>query len=94
MLKSQVLDKGFIEVVDSLGDDLTVVNSARVSFGKRKTKFDKSDEIVLPKTMLGMRYQVGMFLSLTFIIRVFGENRVMITNRQVKVYWMIYNRLE
>ncbi len=44
MLKSQVLDKGFIEVVDSLGNDLTVVNSARVSFGKRKTKFDKSDE--------------------------------------------------
>ena len=44
MLKSKVLDKGFIEVVDSLGDDLTVVNSARVSFGKRKTKFDKSDE--------------------------------------------------
>jgi len=44
MLKSQVLDKGFIEVVDSLGIDLTVVSSARVSFGKRKTKFDKSDE--------------------------------------------------
>ena len=32
----KVLDKGFIEVVDSLGSDLTVVNSARVSFGKRK----------------------------------------------------------
>ena len=43
-MKIQVLDKGFIEVVDSLGSDLTVVNSARVSFGKRKTKFDKSDE--------------------------------------------------
>mgnify|MGYP001000610136 CR=1 FL=1 len=40
-MKSQVLDKGFIDVVDSLGNDLTVVNSARVSFGKRKTKFDK-----------------------------------------------------
>ena len=39
-----VLDKGFIEVVDPLGDDLTVVNSARVSFGKRKKKWDKSDE--------------------------------------------------
>ena len=36
MLKNKVLDKGFIEVVDSLGNDLTVVNSARVSFGKRK----------------------------------------------------------
>ena len=35
-MKNQVLDKGFVEVVDSLGNDLTVVNSARVSFGKRK----------------------------------------------------------
>ena len=43
-MKSKVLDKGFIEVVDSLGDDLTVVNSARVSFGKRKKYWDKSDE--------------------------------------------------
>ena len=44
MLKIDVLDKGFVEVVDSLGSDLTVVNSARVSFGKRKEKWDKSDE--------------------------------------------------
>ena len=43
-MKSQVLDKGFIEVVDSLGNDLTVVNSARVSFGKRKEKWDNGDE--------------------------------------------------
>jgi len=43
-MKNEVLDKGFIEVVDSLGNDLTVVNSARVSFGKRKEKWDKSDE--------------------------------------------------
>jgi len=43
MLKSKVLDKGFIEVIDSLGNDLTVVNSARVSFGKRKKYWDKSD---------------------------------------------------
>jgi len=43
-MKTKVLDKGFIEVIDSLGDDLTVVNSARVSFGKRKTKWDKGDE--------------------------------------------------
>ena len=43
-MKTKVLDKGFIEVIDSLGNDLTVVNSARVSFGKRKTKWDKGDE--------------------------------------------------
>ena len=43
-LKETVLDEGFIEVIDYLGDDLTVANSARVSFGKRKKKYDKSDE--------------------------------------------------
>ena len=43
-MKNQVLDKGFVDVVDSLGNDLTVVNSARVSFGKRKKYWDKSDE--------------------------------------------------
>jgi len=42
-MKKEVLDKGFVEVIDSLGNDLTVVNSARVSFGKRKEVYDKSD---------------------------------------------------
>jgi len=42
-LKTDVLDKGFIEVIDKLGSDLTVVNSARVSFGKRKDRFEDSD---------------------------------------------------
>ena len=39
----KVLDKGFVEVIDTLGNDLTVVNSARVSFGKRKTVWSASD---------------------------------------------------
>ena len=43
-LKETVLDEGFVEVIDHLGNDLTVSNSARVSFGKRKKKYDKSDE--------------------------------------------------
>ena len=42
-MKKEVLDKGFVEVIDSLGDDLTVVNSARVSFGKRKSVWSASD---------------------------------------------------
>ena len=36
-------DIGFIELVDSMGSDLTVTNSARVSFGKRKEKLSKGD---------------------------------------------------
>ncbi len=39
-----VLDHGFVELVDALGSDLTVVNSARVSFGKRKTELSEGDE--------------------------------------------------
>jgi len=46
-MKIEVLDKGFVDLVDHLGDDLTVVNSARVSFGKRKEELDSSDEKLL-----------------------------------------------
>lgn len=39
-----VLDHGFVTLIDSLGSDLTVVNAARVSFGKRKAQLDEADE--------------------------------------------------
>ena len=42
-MKIDVLDKGYIEVVDSLGDDLTPVNAARVSFGGRSDVFTEKD---------------------------------------------------
>ncbi|MCX6161910.1 MAG: FAD-dependent thymidylate synthase [Ignavibacteriae bacterium] len=42
-----VLDKGFIEVIDHLGNDLTVANSARVSFGKRKSEYDERDRVLV-----------------------------------------------
>ena len=34
----------FVKLIDSMGDDLTVVNAARVSFGKRKEKFTEGDK--------------------------------------------------
>ena len=42
-MKIDVLDKGYIEVVDTLGDDLTPVNAARVSFGGRSKTFEEKD---------------------------------------------------
>ncbi len=42
-----VLDKGFVDLVSSMGNDLSIVNAARVSFGKHKTEFDSSDEKLL-----------------------------------------------
>jgi len=42
-MKIDVLDKGYIELVDTLGDDLTPVNAARVSFGGRSKDFTDKD---------------------------------------------------
>ena len=42
-MKIDVLDKGYIEVVDTLGSDLTPVNAARVSFGGRSDQFTDKD---------------------------------------------------
>jgi thymidylate synthase (FAD) len=43
MSRIEVLDKGFIELIDHLGNDLTIVNAARVSFGKQKTEMTDAD---------------------------------------------------
>ena len=42
-MKIDVLDKGYVELVDTLGDDLTPVNAARVSFGGRSEEFTNKD---------------------------------------------------
>lgn len=42
-----VLDHGFVDLMDSMADDLAVVNAARVSFGARKEVMDLSDEKLL-----------------------------------------------
>jgi thymidylate synthase (FAD) len=38
-----VLDRGFVKLVDHMGTDLSVVNAARVSYGKRKDSLDEGD---------------------------------------------------
>jgi len=67
--KTVVLDKGFIEVIDILGSDLTVVNSARVSFGKRKTKLDKSDEKLIKYLIENKHYSPFRHVLVQFHIK-------------------------
>jgi thymidylate synthase (FAD) len=40
----KVLDKGYIRLVDTLGDDLSVVNAARVSYDKESKEFQDRDK--------------------------------------------------
>lgn len=69
MITEKVLDKGFIEVVDHLGNDLTVANSARVSFGKRKNKYDKSDERLVRYLAKNKHYSPFRHLMVQFHIK-------------------------
>lgn len=45
--KIDCLDQGYVRLVDKLGNDLTVVNAARVSYQKEKQAFDSKDERLL-----------------------------------------------
>ena len=44
MNKIDVLDKGYVRLVDVLGSDLSIVNAARVSYDKESFEFDQRDE--------------------------------------------------
>ena len=44
-MQQKVLDKGFVDLVDHMGSDLTVCNAARVSFSK-DTEWDIDEEAV------------------------------------------------
>ena len=68
-MKTKVLDKGFIEVIDSLGNDLTVVNSARVSFGKRKSVWSASDRRLVKYLAKYKHYSPFRHLQVQFHIK-------------------------
>lgn len=46
-MKENVLDKGYVRLVDTLGNDLSVVNAARVSFDKESDQFSAKDDRLL-----------------------------------------------
>ena len=43
MTEFKVLDNGFLKLLDTFGDELTIVNAARVSFGVVKEELDQKD---------------------------------------------------
>jgi thymidylate synthase (FAD) len=46
-IKISVLDKGYVRIVDQLGNDTSVVNAARVSYDKESKGFDEKDAKLL-----------------------------------------------
>ena len=65
--KIHILDKGYVELVDVLGDDLTPVNAARVSFDGFSTDFKEQDRklskfLIKHKHFSPFRHQHCMFI--------------------------------
>ena len=61
---------GFVEYVDHMGTDLTVVNSARVSFGKHKTELDPRDRKLIRYLIQHRHTSTVEHCSVTFRFKV------------------------
>ncbi len=75
MIKIPVLDKGYIELIETFGDELTIVNAARVSFGT--TKQDLSERDVKLIKYLYKHKHMSPFRHLMFRFRIKAPEFVM-----------------
>ena len=62
--------KAFVELVDHMGSDLTIVNSARVSFGKSKTLLDEKDVKLIKYLVKNKHTSTFEHNTVTFRIKV------------------------
>lgn len=69
LLRRIDVDDGYIQLVDFMGQgDLTVVNAARVSFGKRKTVMDEDDAKLIRYLAKHKHMSPFRHMQLTFLI--------------------------
>lgn len=64
--KVDVLDKGYVRLVDHMGDDLRIVNAARVSYDKASTEWTDKDKSLLEFLMREGHTSVLRHAALTF----------------------------
>lgn len=61
-----VLDKGYVRLVDYMGDDLSIVNAARVSYAKESAEFGPKDESLLNFLIRNKEFSPFRHAVLTF----------------------------
>ena len=66
MKKIDVLDHGYVRLVDSMGDELSIVNAARVSYDKESTEFDDRDKSLLKFLLREKHLSPLRHVSMTF----------------------------
>ncbi len=62
----RVLDEGYVRLVDTLGDDLSVVNAARVSYDKESSEFSDRDSRLISFLMREQHTSPFRHAALTF----------------------------
>ena len=80
---------GFVEYVQHMGDDLTVVNSARVSFGKHKTELDARDEKLIRYLINHKHTSTLEHCQVTFRVKV----PLFIANQHMRHRTWAYNQI-
>lgn len=66
MTKINILDKGYVALVDSMGNDLSAVNAARASFDKASDEFSGRDQKLLNFLVREKHMSVFRHATLTF----------------------------
>jgi thymidylate synthase (FAD) len=66
LTKIDVLDQGYVRLVDHMGSDLSIVNAARVSYAKESAEFGDKDERLLNYLIRNNEYSPFRHVALTF----------------------------
>lgn len=69
LIANKVLDKGGVRLVDWMGDDLSLVNAARASYGKRSTEMTPGNERLIHFLGSGGHTSPARHAFLTFEIK-------------------------
>ena len=79
------LDKGYIELLEKFGDEKTIVNAARVSYGAKTEEFDAKDEKLM--RYLYRNKHMSPFRHVMFRFRI---NIQMVCERACTIYkWFV-----
>lgn len=66
LTKIDVLDQGYVRLVDFMGSDLSIVNAARVSYAKESEEFGDKDERLLNYLIRNNEFSPFRHVALTF----------------------------
>lgn len=98
LLDKQEVSSGFVNLIDVMGNDLTVVNAARVSFGKRSESLEDRDERLISYLLKHEHtspFRHGFFTfhikAPIFVLRQWGKHQVGCSWNEISLRYIKHN---